>query len=429
MVLDRTIQPSIRQMESFQIQKPKIHIMPNGIPVKILKAGEEEVVRLDIMMRGGQWEQEQPLQAMLTARMLREGSSQYSSSEIAEKLDYYGAWLDVSSSMNYSFVTLYSLNKYFAQTLSVVVSLLREPLFPEKEFSIVLGSNRQQFMINQEKVDVLARKELNQILFGKNHPCGRYASVEDYEKLSVEDLHRLYNKYYHSKNCTCYVSGYVTENVLAIIEEMLGKDVWGNGCVLRELTDIQPANRTIKAKFIERNDSCQSAIYLGNFTVDCHHADFFKTRLLITLFGGYFGSRLMKNIREDKGYTYGVNAGMLFYPFRNMMVINTQAANEYVRPIIKEIEHEIDRLQNETVTEKELTMVKNYTMGDMCRNYESPFSLSDAYIFLETAGLQDDFFLLSQQAVFDLTRNDIRELACRYLHKENLIEVVAGKKM
>ena len=171
-MLNRNQQPEISLIEPILIPSPEKRIMPNGMPLFLIQAGEEEVVRLDILIHGGQWNQSQPLQAMFTNRMLREGTSNYTSAEIAEKLDYYGAWLDLSSSMNYAYITLYSLNKYFAQTVEIVRSLVIEPLFPEKELSITIEKNRQQFNVNNSKVDVLARKELNRSLFGTEHPCG-----------------------------------------------------------------------------------------------------------------------------------------------------------------------------------------------------------------------------------------------------------------
>ena len=116
-MLDRTTPPPIRQLSEFSITRPDRRTMKNGMPLNIIHAGTEDVVRFDLLIGGGQWNQEQPLQAMFANRMLREGAGNLTSSQIAERLDYYGAWLELSSSVNYGFITLYSLNKYFARTL------------------------------------------------------------------------------------------------------------------------------------------------------------------------------------------------------------------------------------------------------------------------------------------------------------------------
>lgn len=429
MMLDRTVPPAIKPVAHFEIPLPERRVMQNGMPLNVIRTGSEDVVRFDLLVRGGQWCQEYPLQAMFTNRMLREGSAGMTSSEIAEKLDYYGAWLDLSSSVNYGFVTLYSLGKYFPQTLEVLASMVKEPVFPEKELSVVVEMNRQQFKVNAQRVDVMARKGLNRALFGIGHPLGRYAEAEDYDRIRREVLVDFYRKYYHSGNCSAYVSGRVTPEVVRCIESHFGDAAWGNTAEVLPDLHYPRVSDNRKRLFFEKEDALQSSLKMGGFTVDRNHPDYLKLRVLVTLFGGYFGSRLMSNIREDKGYTYGIGAGVVSYPEVSVLGISTEAANEYIEPIIGEIYKEMDLLCQEKPSEAEMEMVRNYMLGDMCRSYESAFSLSEAWIFTETSGLPDDFFERSLTAIRDTTAEKIRDLAQRYFCKETLIEVVAGKKM
>ncbi len=168
---------------------------------------------------------------------------------------------------------------------------------------------------------------------------------------------------------------------------------------------------------------------MGCFAMGRHHPDFLKARVLVTLFGGYFGSRLMANIREDKGYTYGIGAGIISYPGTGILTISTEADNAYIPSVIGEVHKEMDRLCNDLVPPEELEMVKNYMLGEWCRSHEGPFSLSDAWIYIETAGLDDSFFTRSLDAIRNVTAEELRELAQKYFCKENLIEVVVGKKV
>ena len=138
--MDRTIQPEIQALKNFHILSPVRTTLPNGVPLTVVNAGEQEVVRMDILFAGGRWQQAHKLQALFTNRMLREGSRKYTAADIAEKLDYYGAWLELSSSSEYAYITLYSLNKYFAETLEIIESILKEPTFPEKELNTVLDA-------------------------------------------------------------------------------------------------------------------------------------------------------------------------------------------------------------------------------------------------------------------------------------------------
>ena len=429
MNLNRTIPPEIRPLGEFEIARPERLRMKNGMPLNIIRAGSQDVVRMDVLIGGGQCHQQQPLQAMFTNRMLREGTASFTSAQIAEKLDYYGAWMELSSSLNCGFLTLYSLNKYFPHVMEIVSGMLMHPLFPQKELDVIREVNRQQFLVNSTRVEVISRKHFNRSLFGENHPFGRYAEEEDYGKLTPEVLKEFYRSYYHSGNCSVYVSGKVTPEIVRCIEEQIGASSWGE---IREMPQIQlpePCRATENHLFIEREDALQSSLKMGDFVMDSLHPDFLKARVMTTLFGGYFGSRLMSNIREDKGYTYGIGAGIVTYPNISVLSISTEAANEYAEAIIAETYKEMDKLQQDLVPQAELDMVKNYMLGDWCRSYEGPFSMSDAWIYIETGGLDDQFFHRSIDAIQSITCEEIRDLAQKYLCKENLIEVIVGKKV
>lgn len=428
--MNRTLQPTVYSLEQIDIQRPVEERMPNGVPLNIIHCGKQEVVRLDIVFEGGRWQQERKLQALFTNRMLREGSCTYTSAEIANKLDYYGSWLELSTSMEHSFITLYSLNKYFKETLGIIESLIKEPLFPEKEFSTVVETNIQSFLINSSKVDYQAYRSLMMNVFGEDHPCGKMVSEQDYRTINTNSLRDFYERYYHSEGCRLFISGLVTDEILNEINRAFGRETFGKkNLFLADRKEYTIHTSPEKRFFTEKEDAMQSAIKMGCSTIARTHPDYLKYRVLITLFGGYFGSRLMSNIREEKGYTYGISAGTSFYPGTGLLLVSTEAANEYVEAVVSEVYHEIDLLQNELVSEQELSMVKNYMLGEMCRNYESAFSLSDAWIFIQTNKLENNYFSRSLQAVKEVTATDIRDLACRYLCKENLKEVIAGKKM
>lgn len=427
--MNRTIQPGIKELENFNILPPVRTTLPNGIPLTLINAGEQEVVRIDILFGGGRWQQSQKLQALFANRMLREGTRKYSAASIAEKLDYYGAWLELASSANYSYITLYSLNKYIAQTLDVIESLVKEPTFPEKELGTVLDANIQQYKVNSSKVDFLANRALFSSLYGEGHPAGSCTEESDYRKICPELLRSFYNEYYHSGNCSIFLSGKVTDAVIRQVEIAFGTAPFGTRQPLIGRTEFPFQTVPEKRIFIERGDAMQSSVKLGAITLTRQNPDYLKVRVLMTLFGGYFGSRLMSNIREEKGYTYGISAGILSYPDSSVLVIGSETDNAHVEPLIGEVYHEIDRLHNDLVSETELAMVRNYMLGEMCRSYESPFSLSDAWMFILTAGLDDAYYARSLEAVKGVTPEEIRELARRYFCKEKLKEVIAGKKL
>ena len=427
MVVDRTSAPRIRPIEQFSILRPERRDMPNGMPLYVIRAGSEDVVRFDLLVRSGQLHQRLPLQAMFTNRMLREGTRQYTAACIAEKLDYYGAWLDLSSAPEYTYVTLYSLNKYLPQTLDILESLVKEPVFPEKELKVIVDTNVEQFKVNLSKVDFLAHRALVKTLFGGHHPAGRLVCEDDYQRIVPDVLRQFYDRYYNSGNCTLYLSGKITGDCVRRVEALFGNEPFGQGTRPEKKT-FRPETDARKQVFVERSGVLQSAVRLGMLTLDRCHPDYLKFRVLVTLLGGYFGSRLMSNIREQKGYTYGISAGYASYPDQGVLTISTETANQYVAPLIVEVYREITRLQDEQVSSEELSMVKNYMLGDLCRSCESAFSLADGWIFLQVYGLKDTYFADAMQAIKDITPGEIQDLACKYLRKEDLKEVVAGAK-
>lgn len=219
--MDRTIQPEIQTLKNFRILPPVRMTLPNGIPLTVINAGEQEVVRIDVLLPG-RWQQSQKLQALFANRMLREGTKKYTAATIAEKLDYYGSWLELSSSSEYAYITVYSLNKYLAKTLEVVESMIKEPLFPEKELHTILDTNIQQYLVNTSKVDFLAHRSLLQSLYGEQHPCGRIVVEEDYHAITPEVLREFYERYYHSGNCSIFLSGKVTEDIISRVTDTFG---------------------------------------------------------------------------------------------------------------------------------------------------------------------------------------------------------------
>lgn len=428
MRLDRTIPPAIKDLDEIYIQCPVQTNFSNGIPFYQIHSGQQDVVRLDIVFAAGRWYQNHKLQAVFTNRMLREGTATYTSLEISEKLDYYGAWLELSCSMDYTYITLYSLNKYFDETMKVLESVIKEPVFPEDELNTVIDMNIQQYQVNLSKVGFLSHRELLFSLYGNSHPCGQNVDQADYKKVTASLLHSFYKAYYHSGNCAVFLSGKITDSISYTVQRIFGDQSFGYEQPKPLLTPYTIQEDARKRIFVERDDSLQSSVKLGSVTVTHNHPDFLKLRVLITLLGGYFGSRLMSNIREDKGYTYGISAGLLTYPDSSVFMISTETGNEYVEPLIHQVYTEIDKLRQHAVKKDELISVQNYMIGEMSRNYESAFSLSDAWIFIYTSGLDPEYFNCALHAIRSITPDELQDLAIRYLDTGRLKEIVAGKK-
>lgn len=429
-LVDRTKQPPLRPLTELHLAHPERRILKNGIPITLVNVGGKKVVRIDILFKAGTWCQTQKLQALFTNRMLREGTRKLSHKEIAEQLDFYGAWIDLSCGAMYSCITLYSLTQHFQNTILILESIIKEPLFDEKQLEVVKDMNIQQFQINETQVDFLAHRSLLNMLMGDTHPYGKRTVEEDYIAINRDLLQAFYDAHFHSKNCQIFIAGDISEDLVERVEETFGFQPFGqydNAETHFETPIFTPSSES--RRFIEKDEAFQSAVCLGMPTLHRTDEDYLKFRVVLALFGGYFGSRLVSNIREDKGYTYHIGADMTHYPFSSFLIIHTECDIEYVEPLIKEVHHEIDKLHQELVSEKELSKLKNYMIGELCRGYESAFSIADAWMFTFTSGLGDDYFQKSLEAIKAITVEEVRDLSIKYLRKENLKEVIAGKKL
>lgn len=425
-MLNRSLQPIIQAPQLQGVVKPETIAFANGTTLHVLRGGSDDVVRIDILFKGGRWHQSQSLQALFTNRMLREGTRRFTTTQIAEKLDFYGALLELSTSTEHSFITLYSLCRYLPETLEVLESMVKEPLFPANELEVVATINLQQFKVNTSKVDFLAHRAMMNSLYGDEHPTGRLVQEADYGLLTSEVLRAFYEAHYNSKGCSIYVAGGVTDDSIKRLEKLFGSESFGSVSSSLETPQFAICNKAPKRTFSERGDALQSAVRMGLATIPVTHDDFPSIRVVNTLLGGYFGSRLMSSIREEKGYTYGISSMLIPYPDSNLWVIHTETANEYVEPLIAEVYKEIHRLQTEPVSREELAVVQNYMLGEMCRMYDSYFSLSDAWIYAETSHLNDMCFERQAQAIQQITPDKIQSLAQKYLSDEHIHEFVVG---
>lgn len=412
-MLDRTIPPIIQPV-SFAFRKPAERVLRNGIPIYIIEGEGQEVVRVDFVLSAGQWHQAQKLQALFTCRMLREGCSGYSAAVFAERLDYYGAWLELSVAMNRTFVTLYTLKKFFAQTLELVQKMLFEPAFSDEQFTLVRANNKAQFAVNMLKGDMRAVRALRRSVYGDLHPCGMQIVPDDYDMLQPAHLIDFYSRYYGSRNCSIYLSGSIDDEVVGLVDSLFGTAPWGSGQAIPENTySVIPSEE--RHVVLVQPDAVQSSLRMGRLLMDVSDEDYLPMRVLSTLLGGYFGSRLMKTIREDKGYTYHISSDLVTNTSQVFFMVSCEALAGKDEEVIAAVNDEMRRLQEEQVSEEELHMVRSYMTGEICRNYEGAFSLTDAYIFMEHLGLPRKHLEQTIEAIHTTDAAYLQQLAQRYL--------------
>ncbi|MDR1122263.1 MAG: insulinase family protein [Dysgonamonadaceae bacterium] len=425
--IDRSIPPPFRQISQIPIRSTETYTLTNGVPVYYLNSGEQDVCRVDIMIGAGRWLQPKALVSGFTSQLLKEGAGKLNAKQMAEQLDFYGAWLQLSDNYHYTYLTLFTLNKYFKETVELLSMMFYEPHFSESEFQTLLKCRKQQFLIENDKVQALASKAFVGALFGKEHPYGKRTVWEDFDNICTDDLKSFHQMYYRTDNINIILSGKVEDARLKIIDTLFSAPRLSSSLSKETFVPETVTSASSPRVSVPKDNAIQNAIRMGLGTINRSHEDFPGLKVLNTILGGYFGSRLMSNIREEKGYTYGISSGITSYKHAAFLSIATQTAPEHTENLIAEVYREIDRLQSDQIDRQELEMVRNYMLGDFARSLDSTFSLIEAHISLLASGMDVNFLQKQIDAVKNITPEEIRALAARYLTKDNIIEVVAGK--
>ncbi|HOI26393.1 MAG TPA: pitrilysin family protein [Paludibacteraceae bacterium] len=425
--MDRKKQPEIKPIEDFKIERAELKTLSNGIKLYILRQGEEDVVRLDWMLGAGNCYQDERLVASFTAQLLKEGTRSKSSSEIADELDFYGSWLQLSCSHQYAYVTFYALNKYLPKVMSLANEIIFEPTFPEKEFHTYKEIKKKQNIMDSQKVGYMAHYQFLKSLYGEEHPYGRIAEPKDFDNIKLEWIKEFHKKFYVTENCMVFVTGKVTDEVEKTICSAL-ESIAPSGRKIEKRTSGTPYPDSRHRIFLEKKDSVQSAVVIGCPLFTRTDPDYHKFSVLNTLLGGYFGSRLMSNIREEKGYTYGIGSSITTFKELGHFSIMSQTGVEYTQPLIDEVFKEMDKLKKEEVSEEELNMVKMYMLGEHLRLVDGGLSIADNIISMVGNGLDYDFYDKTVSSINDTTAKDIKDLANKYFIPENFYTVIAGKE-
>lgn len=425
-MLNRTIAPEVNPIEHIDIVQAEKRQLSNGIPVSFVNAGSQDVVKIDFIFDAGTWFQPENLVASLCNSMLEEGAENFTAAEIAERFDFYGAYLQLVADQNYGFVNVISLGKHLPAILEVTEELVKRSVFPEHELQVLIDKNKQKFLLENEKVRTLCQKKFTQVLFGNAHPYAINNKLEDFDTITRDMLVQFYRQRYHSGNCRIIVAGKVDGEVLRLLDRHFGGTDWQREVEPDIPYAVQPDVK--KYHHAEKANGVQSAIRVGKFWVPKSHPDFHALSVLVTILGGYFGSRLMANIREEKGYTYGIGSFVLTLKHASYMVISTEVGNEYIEPTLKEIAAEMRRLQTELISENELETVKSYLLGEFLRDFDGPFALAGSFKAIDDFNLDYSFYDQYLQTLHELTAARLLELAQDYLNPDDFYTVVAGNQ-
>jgi predicted Zn-dependent peptidase len=387
--------------------------------------GTEETLQISWVFYAGNWYEDKKIQAAATNHLLKNGTRTKNAFEINEHFEYYGAYMNRSCYTETSDITLHCLNKHIDQLLPVVAELITEASFPEDELKLFQQNSEQRLKVNLQKGDFVANRLIDALVFGEQHPYGTYTNLEDYSNLNREDLLTFYENYYVKGHCVLFVAGKLPEGLMEKLDHHFGSlQLSSHRLHNKNREHLVVPSVEMKKQVSVDPKGVQASIRLARPFPNRHHPDFQKASLLNTIYGGYFGSRLMENIREDKGYTYGIYSYIQNHLGPTSMIVSTEAGRDVSAATIEEVYKEMKVLREELIDEDELLTTRNFMLGSLLGDLDGAFSVMSRWRSLILNGLDADYFYRGIEVIRSTSPEELKELAERYFQPEAFYELV-----
>lgn len=421
---DRKSAPQIRDAVDYSIQlrHPDILKLSNQVDLYKVQAGTEEVVQIEWVFKAGNWYEQQKNVAAAANFLIKNGTTGKTAYDINEYVDFYGAYLNRSCYNETAVVTLHCLTRQLSSLLPLVQEIFTEAVFPEDELHIFRQNMKQKLAVNLKKCDFVAGRKIDALLFGEKHPYGVFSEMADYDALEIDVLRQFYARYYQQGHCTIFAAGIFPADFDALMETHFGSLPFNRSVPQEPEHLLQPAEQK-KWNILNDPDGVQGAIRMARHFPNRHHPDFPGVQVLNTLFGGFFGSRLMNNIREDKGYTYGIYSYLQNHIHGGAWVISTEAGRDVCEATVKEVYHEMQQLRDGDIDPEELLLVKNYLIGTLLGDLDGPFHIIGRWKNLVLNGLDINFFNHSVDTIKNIQADQLKVLANRYLQPDDFYEL------
>ncbi|HAQ37724.1 MAG TPA: pitrilysin family protein [Saprospiraceae bacterium] len=401
----------------------QLDYLSNGIPVYSLPNNDYGVLKMEVNVFAGRFFEEKQAVSRTCANLLREGTKARTSAEIARDIDFYGASMQMMGGMDVIKLELYSMTRHFEKVLPVAADVLTAPLFPENELVKYIKRTIQKLQNDLSKNDILAFRALTENIFGLDHPYGYNTKEETLKKISTQDLRNHFLQTFYAENFSVILAGGFPEYFLSILEEAFGHIPKREKVITRPLPTVtgQQINTRIEGK-----QKYQSSVKLGVRMFDRTHPDYIGLYFTSTLLGGYFGSRLMQNIREDKGLTYDIYSSVDCMRMDGYFMISAEVDNKSVDQTLSEIRIELKKLAEEPVEQEELELVRNYIKGNLLNILNGPINSVELIRLLSIYGLDKTFYDEFIRGIDSIDAKVINELAGKYLDFDNLSLIICG---
>ncbi|HWB94240.1 MAG TPA: pitrilysin family protein [Puia sp.] len=425
--LNRAIAPSIKDAIEFELSLPPYRkaTLSNGVEIYAVDLGNEEAMMVSLVFDAGNWWEEKKGVAAAANTLLKNGTRARSAFDISEHFEYYGSFLGRAAHHETAEITLHCLSKHIGELLPVIADIVSDSTYPEEELDIYKKNSQQRLQVNLKKSDFVAGRLIDAYLYGIEHPYGRYSVAEDYQSLQREDLTAHFDRFYRHGSCRIIAAGKLPSNLMTLLESSFGTlpiHAPGKDKPAPSFPILPAAGK--RYQIANDPNGVQGSIRIARNFPNRHHPDFQKMQVLNNVFGGYFGSRLMTNIREDKGYTYGIHSYLVNNIQESALMISTEAGKEVCAPAIEEVYKEMNLLREELIDEEELQQARNFAIGTILGDLDGPFHVAGRWKNILLNGLDGDFFKEGVRIIKTITPEALRELAIKYLDPSAFFELV-----
>lgn len=426
MILDRVTPPAIKDAVDFSYHLPALQAttLDNGVALYAINLGAQDVVQVELVFEAGIWHEPKIGVAQSTAALLKNGTLHKTAATINEAIEKYGATLKTNANNDFSVITLTTLTKHLVHILPIVREVLMEPAFKEEELALYKKNAHQRLMVNLKRSDFVSNRNIDAFVFGRKHPYGSFVEFADIDALQVEDLKAFHYQHYNNKNCKIFIAGKYQDADMELVIAIFGSASWNSQTASTIANFVAQPLAEKQHRIINDPDSVQGAIRIARPFIGRTHPDFPASLVMNTLFGGYFGSRLMSNIREEKGYTYGIYSQFYAYKNASMYLIATEAGKDVCEATVQEVIKEAQRLQQETISEEELLLVKNYILGNLLGDLDGAFSIISRWKSLILNNLDINHFNNNIQVYKNVDAATIQEMAQKYLNIDDFYNLI-----
>ncbi len=423
MSLNRTIAPAINPISSINWLGHTEEKLSNGSRVFRLGGALPELTKIEWIFKAGNKYQRTLLAGNFASTLLKEGTKDTPGGSFNEQIDFYGAFLNVEYDRDYCTVSLYSITKYLPELLPMVAEMIIDPAYPEDVLAVKTRNAIQQLNTDMGKVGYRSRRKLTEMVMGSEHYYGIMATAGAYEAITAEEI-----RLFHIENFFCeppiiLVSGNVPGNMTSLLEKHFGQ--------IRYITSREFERRdTVSTSGLTRipmENTMQSGIRFGKNTIMPDHKDAEALEIAVMLLGGFFGSRLMKNLREDKGFTYGIHSGIMQLEEASMLTIGTETGNEHVEAALVEIDRELQIITTTLPTEDELSVIKNYMTGQLVKEAGGAMAQADLLRFRILNGLDEDHHKETLDRINGVTPEEVLGAADEYLQAASFSKNIGAK--